>query len=321
MRIDNNRRTPHRALAPRAMTESTPSYNAQPAAPHATSASAGIAPSRVVFVGGGNMARAILGGLRASMPASALVVIEPHEATRSALAQDFGVRVFDSLTPTSAPAADLIDLLQSADALVWAVKPQSFALAAAPLKGRCKEALHLSVMAGVRCSAIERATGAKRIVRAMPNTPALIGRGVVALVATASVDAQGRSLAEQVMAPTGQWLWLDDEVKLDAVTALSGSGPAYHFYFLEAMVAAGVRLGLSAADAKVLAVATAQGSAELAARSPDSLATLRERVTSKGGTTHAALTVLGEREVAQAIDAALAAATQRAKELGDLLES
>jgi pyrroline-5-carboxylate reductase len=272
-------------------------------------------PPQLLFVGGGNMARAIIGGLRASLDAHAFTVLEPDAVARAALERDFGVRC---VAPHEAKnlAKDLAHP-QHADVVVWAVKPQAFAQAAAMLAGQGEQALHLSVMAGVRSASIAHATNAQRVVRAMPNTPALIGRGIAGLVATAHVTPGDRALVERVIAPTGQWLWLQDEAQLDAVTAVSGSGPAYVFYFLEAMTAAGVRQGLSMAHAQQLAVATAQGAAELAARSTESLAQLRERVTSKGGTTHAALTVLAQRQVAQSIDAAIEAATRRARELGE----
>jgi pyrroline-5-carboxylate reductase len=172
-------------------------------------------------------------------------------------------------------------------------------------------------MAGIRSDALKRATGAARVVRAMPNTPALIGQGIAGLYARPEVTLADKALVEQVLAPTGQVLWVEQEVDLDAVTALSGSGPAYFFYVVEAMMAAGVALGLSAEQARQLALATCAGAAALAQQSSDSPAMLRERVTSKGGTTYAALSSLQADGVGEAIQRAVKAAGQRASELGD----
>ncbi len=262
----------------------------------------------IAFIGGGNMARAILGGLRATMPASAFTVIEPVAALREALVRDFGVGVHEAAHAE----------LSRADVVVWAVKPQSFVEAAAPCRPHLDvgAALHLSIMAGIRSEALVREVGSEMIVRAMPNTPALIGQGIAGLVARPAVSAAQRAMVERVLAPTGQLLWLQREEQLDAVTALSGSGPAYVFYVLEALIAGGESCGLSAADAKQLALATLAGATALAAQSAETPAVLRERVTSKGGTTHAALEVLRERGVGAAIQAAIAAANTRARELG-----
>jgi pyrroline-5-carboxylate reductase len=173
------------------------------------------------------------------------------------------------------------------------------------------------VMAGIRSAAVAAAAGTERVVRAMPNTPALIGRGIAGLYARDAVTAADRALVEQVLAPTGQTLWVAREADLDAVTALSGSGPAYVFYFVEAMVQAATAMGLSAGQGKQLALATFAGATELARRSDDAPELLRERVTSKGGTTHAALSVLDAAGVKAAFVAALKAACERAEALGD----
>ncbi len=262
----------------------------------------------LAFVGGGNMASAIVGGLLDSgWLARALMVIEPMQEQRLRL---------------QALQADLVVLaeadarLQAAQLVVWAVKPQSFAQAAAPCKAHVAQAVQLSVMAGVRCATIEVATGSQRVVRAMPNTPALIGQGIAGLYAEPQVDAGERALVERVLGPTGSVLWVDGEEQLDAVTALSGSGPAYVFYFIEAMVQAGQEMGLSAAHARRLAQETFAGAAALAMRSEESPAVLRERVTSKGGTTYAALSSLQADDVKAAFVRALHAARQRAEELG-----
>ena len=261
----------------------------------------------LAFIGGGNMASAVLGGLRrAGRPAEAFIVIEPFEAQRQRLTQDFGVSALPA--PTAA--------LQQATLVLWAVKPQSFSEAAAAAGPWLSQALHLSVMAGIRSDAIARAAGNQRVVRAMPNTPALIGQGIAGLYARDAVTELERAEVEAVLAPTGRTLWVDREDDLDAVTALSGSGPAYFFYFCEALVQAGLDLGLLETQARELALATCGGAAALALQSPDSLATLRERVTSKGGTTHAALESLRADAVGEAIQRAVRAAAARAAELG-----
>ncbi len=263
--------------------------------------------AQVAFIGGGNMASAIVAGLRRSgFEGRQLVVVEPVAGSRDRLAAAHGVRTL----------AQPDGSLASADVLVWAVKPQSFAQAAAALGKRAAGTLHLSIMAGIRSDAIAAAAGTPRVVRAMPNTPAMIGRGIAGLYAHDAVDDAGRALAEAVLAPTGELLWVAAEGDLDAVTALSGSGPAYVFYLVEAMIEAAQRMGLSADQGKRLALATFGGAAELAARSNDSPQLLRERVTSKGGTTHAAIMSLQADGVAEAMVRAVLAAQQRAAELG-----
>ena len=262
----------------------------------------------LAFIGGGNMASALIGGLVGSGTAPRdIVVVEPVAEQRERLAQAFGV--------TAQAAADA--RLASAGLVVWAVKPQLFAQAAAPCAAYVKNALQLSVMAGVRASAIAAATRAQRIVRAMPNTPALIGRGIAGLVATPQVSADERQRIERLLAPTGAVIWLDHEAQLDAVTAVSGSGPAYVFYVLEAMMQAATEMGLSAEQGRALALATFDGATALAAQSSLAPSELRAQVTSKGGTTHAAMTSLDQDGVKAAFVKALHAARVRAGELGD----
>ena len=262
----------------------------------------------LAFIGGGNMASAIIGGLlKSGLPAAAIRVVEPFKAQRERLHAEFGI--------TALASAD--DSLRRASLVVWAVKPQLFAAAAAPCAPHVGAALHLSVMAGIRSDAIARAAGSERVVRAMPNTPALIGQGIAGLYARPVVTAEERTQIEAVLAPTGQVMWVAQEADLDAVTALSGSGPAYVFYFVEAMVQAAREMGLSEAQGKQLALATFAGATALAAASDDPPELLRERVTSKGGTTHAALMALEARGVKAAFIEALKAAQQRALELGD----
>jgi pyrroline-5-carboxylate reductase len=262
----------------------------------------------LAFIGGGNMAGAIFGGLIwGGWPAAHITVVEPGDEQRARIAAARpGVRLL-----AQADAA-----LAEAQLVVWAVKPQQFAEAASACAPHIGRALQLSVMAGVRSDAIARAAGTERVVRAMPNTPALIGKGIAGLVARTGVTAEDRVLVERVLGPSGSLLWFEAENDLDAVTALSGSGPAYVFYLLEAMVEAGTQMGLAPAAARRLAQETIAGAAQLAMQSEDSPATLRERVTSKGGTTHAAITSLDASGVKAAVVRALQAARQRAEELG-----
>jgi len=278
--------------------------------PHAASSPALDPATRIAFIGGGNMAGAILDGLiRGGLPARQISVVEPLAAARDKLAQTHGVA-----THARAGAGDF---LRAADLIVWAVKPQHFREAAAPVAPHAGGALHLSIMAGIRSADLAAAIGSARIVRAMPNTPALIGQGMTGLYAAPGVQAADRARAEAVIRAVGDALWVAQEPLLDAVTALSGSGPAYVFYVLEAMQTAGVQLGLAPAQARQLAEATFAGSAALARQSDEPLAILRERVTSKGGTTHAALTALDSANVQPAFIRALHAAAVRARELGD----
>ena len=262
----------------------------------------------IAFIGGGNMASAIIGGLlKQGLPASQIQVVEPWEEQRHKLAADFGIKA------QAQPGA----ALASATLVVWAVKPQTFREAAQQAGPHTGLALHLSVAAGIRSDSMASWLGTQRIVRAMPNTPALVGQGMTALFARLAVSAADRQAVERVITPTGELLWLDQEAQLDAVTALSGSGPAYVFYFLEAMVQAGVGMGLSREQAHQLAVQTFVGASALAKASSEPPETLRERVTSKGGTTYAALTALEQAGVKQQFMQAIQAAQKRASELGD----
>ena len=262
----------------------------------------------IAFIGGGNMASAIIGGLvKSGRDARTILVIDPGDAQRDKLHREVGVQAL--------PAAD--SSLEAASLVVWAVKPQYFQAAALPCVPHVERALHLSVMAGIRSDAIAHAARTQRVVRAMPNTPALIGQGIAGLYARDAVGTDERRRVEQVLAPTGQVLWVDREEDLDAVTALSGSGPAYVYYFVEAMMQAAREMGLSAEQGKRLALATFAGATSLAAASDEPPELLRERVTSKGGTTHAALTALEAGGVKAAFVKALKAARQRARELGD----
>ncbi|MGC4061289.1 MAG: pyrroline-5-carboxylate reductase [Aquabacterium sp.] len=262
----------------------------------------------IAFIGGGNMATAIIGGLlRQGRAAASILVIDPVAEQRARLTQALGVQT----------AAEPDAALSQARTVVWAVKPQQFKDAAqtyAPLTG---QALHYSVMAGLRTDGMARLLGTARIVRAMPNTPALVGQGMTGLFARPEVSVAEREAIGAMVAPTGAALWVNNEADLDAVTALSGSGPAYVFYFVEAMMQAAQDMGLSAEQGRQLALATFGGATALASQSSDAPAVLRERVTSKGGTTYAALTSMESAGVKAAFIAAMRAAQKRAGELGD----
>lgn len=267
-----------------------------------------IAQLAIAFIGGGNMATALISGLLGRGLAPAQVqVVEPVAEQRARLAAQWPVQVL----------AEADARLAQAGLAVWAVKPQSFAQAAAQAGPHLRSALHLSVAAGIRSESIAAWLGSQRIVRAMPNTPALIGRGMTALYGRPAVTGAERQAVDAVVRTTGESLWLAQESQLDAVTALSGSGPAYVFYFIEAMAQAGTDMGLSEAQALRLAKATFSGAAALAEDSAEPPRVLRERVTSKGGTTYAALTAMDAAQVREHFVAAIRAAQTRAVELGD----
>jgi pyrroline-5-carboxylate reductase len=262
---------------------------------------------RIAFIGGGNMASAIIGGLlRQGFPVVNIDVVEPWEDARMRLDRDFHLTAHASAG----------DYLRDADMIVWAVKPQMFKEAATTVAQWNTRALHLSVMAGIPSDSIARATGNERVVRTMPNTPALIGKGMTALFARPAVSEAERAWATETIASTGATVWLQAESQLDAVTALSGSGPAYMFFFMEAMTEAGEKMGLPRDQAYQLAVATFIGAGELARASTEPPEVLRQRVTSKGGTTYAAITAMEASGVKESFVQAMLAAQRRAQELG-----
>ena len=266
---------------------------------------------KITFIGGGNMANAIIGGLRQQgFAASDMQVVEPVSDNRTQLSKTFGVRCV--------AAIDVAAL--DCDVLVLAVKPQQLREAVAPLAGKLKQQLVISIAAGVRLADLGRWLGNHtRLVRVMPNTPALIGAGISGLWAGAGVDSAGRAAAEKILGAVGQTLWITNEAQMDGITALSGSGPAYVFHFIEALRDAGLELGLPADAANQLAIQTMLGAAKLAAQSPDDVSVLRQRVTSKGGTTEAALASMAKDHVKEAIISAITAANDRSRELGDEL--
>ncbi|SDC27244.1 pyrroline-5-carboxylate reductase [Cupriavidus sp. YR651] len=263
------------------------------------------------FLGGGNMASALIGGLVArGVPAGAIRVIDPSADARQRLAQTLGVHAL------AAPDA----AFGASDVIVLAVKPQQFRDAAAQLSPLLPNAgagnLIISVAAGIRLQDMQRWLGGTRLVRAMPNTPALAGMGMTGLAAAPGLSERDRAIATAVAEAVGKCVWVDGDDQIDAVTALSGSGPAYVFYFIEAMERAATELGLSAEQGRTLAVETFRGAAALAGESPEPVATLRERVTSKGGTTHAALVSMEADKVKDAFVRAMHAAAARGKEMG-----
>ena len=262
----------------------------------------------VAFIGGGNMASAIIGGLiQQGTPADAFEVVEPFEEARTKLAQSFGI----------VAKAEAGEALSRCGVVVWAVKPQTFAEAARAVRDFAEDALHLSVAAGIPSGSIARWLGTERVVRAMPNTPALVGKGMTGLFARPGVESTDRSTVAKLLAPTGELIWVDAESALDAVTAMSGSGPAYVFYFIEAMTEAGVEMGLTPDQAQRLAIGTFTGASALAHSATEPPSVLRERVTSKGGTTYAAITSLQQADVKAQFKTAIRAAQKRAAELGE----
>ncbi len=211
-------------------------------------------------------------------------------------------------------------LASAGDLLVLAVKPQQMRNAVAPLVGKLGDAVVVSIAAGLGMAALSRWLGGhRRIVRSMPNTPALIGAGITGLCALPEVDAAGRAAAERVLRAVGSTVWIDDEERMDAVTAVSGSGPAYVFLFIEALQQAAADLGFTPEQGRQLAIGTVQGAAALAAQASEPASVLRERVTSAGGTTEAALRTMAERGVKEGIIAGVMAAERRGRELGTIL--
>jgi pyrroline-5-carboxylate reductase len=265
----------------------------------------------IAFIGGGNMAGALIGGLLArGAKRGSIRVVEPVPAARRRLAGRFKVRV------TARPDARTL----ACDTLVLAVKPQDMRAACAPLAGGLRRQLVISIAAGIRLKDLQRWLGGHaKLVRCMPNTPALIGAGITGLYANAGVGAAERRRAERILGAVGGTVWVATERELDPVTAVSGSGPAYVFWFIEQLAAAGESLGLAPEVSRKLALQTVLGAAQLAAGSKEPPAVLRERVTSKGGTTAAALAVFDEARLAEHFRRAVEAASRRGTELGELL--
>ena len=265
---------------------------------------------KIAFVGGGNMAAALIGGLAQAGGGHDIEVLEIDAGRASDLQARFGVQAHGVAGAW----------LGSAEIVVLAVKPQQMRAAVDAIRPHLARPLVLSIAAGVRASTLARWLGSDVVVRTMPNTPALIGAGITGAAALPGVSAGQRAAAELVLRAVGEVVWFDDESMLDPVTAVSGSGPAYVFFFIEAMQQAAREMGLTEAQSRSLSVQTFLGAARLAAASDEPAAVLRERVTSKGGTTAAALQCFEADRVKAAIVRALHAANARAKELGDELD-
>ena len=266
---------------------------------------------KITFLGGGNMASALIGGLlNQGFPAGEIAVIEINEESRARLEKDYRVRCY--------AGPDAVAL--NCDALLLAVKPQQMRAACTSLRPHLKQQLIISIAAGLRLSDLSRWLGGyDKLVRAMPNTPALISSGVAGLFALPTVSEAERLGAERVLQAVGSTLWVTEESQIDAVTAISGSGPAYVFLFIEALQQAAVQLGFTDRQARQLSIETTLGAAKLAAQSDEAACVLRERVTSKGGTTEAALLAMAARGVKDGIIAGALAANARGGELGELL--
>jgi pyrroline-5-carboxylate reductase len=266
---------------------------------------------RIAFIGGGHMTTSLIGGLRArGVAAEQLFVSDPMAAQLERLQASFGVRT----------TSDNALAVRDADLVVLAVKPQDMAAAARSLAAElgARRRLVVSIAAGIRIGDLSRWLGdGVPIIRTMPNRPALIGAGITAACAGPGVEAADRAAVERVLSTAGPLVWLDDESQMDTVTAVSGSGPAYFFLLIEALEDAGTALGLSRETSRQLAVHTALGAGRMAVQGPDGPATLREQVTSKGGTTAAALAVLEHAGVRGIFAEAVVAAARRSAELAD----
>ena len=263
----------------------------------------------ISFIGGGNMAQALIGGLIArGVPTTRITVSDPVEKVRELLLEK-DLHVTD----------DNVAAIRDADIVLFAVKPQVLAQVLTPLQGLLEGKLVISIVAGAEIATISKLLETDRIVRVMPNTPALVQTGAHGLYAGEAVSAADRDLASQVLASTGLTLWVNSEAQIDAVTAVSGSGPAYFFYMMESMIRAGKNMGLDEKVATALTLQTALGAAQMAITSSNNPAELRKNVTSPNGTTQAAIEVFDRAQISQNIQAALAAAQKRSQELAEEL--
>lgn len=269
---------------------------------------------KIAFIGAGNMASALIGGLiNRGIAASDIVAVDPGSDAREKCRATFGIEVRECVDAR----------LPESDVIVLAVKPQQMKVTCASIAPLLRAQVVISVAAGVRVQELSRWLGGHtRVVRAMPNTPALIGLGATGLFASPEeVNSDDRERASTILGAVGVVTWHDSEDDLDAVTAISGSGPAYVFYFIEAMQAAAEEFGFSSAQARALTLATFRGAVQLAFESDEPIGILRERVTSKGGTTAAALAVFAHADVAASVKRGALAAKMRSKQLGDELGS
>lgn len=261
----------------------------------------------IAFIGGGNMATAILGGLcQQGLPSQQIIVVDPGAETRARLQQQYSVHTLEMADST----------LAEADVVIWAVKPQQMKGAAAAAAPHTQSALHISVAAGIGTETLTRWLCSTRIVRCMPNTPALVGKGMTGLYAMPSVTEQDCALTDTLLAHTGKRMWVQQEALIDSITAISGSGPAYVFYWMEALMQGGMELGLTQEQMHELITQTFTGAAALVQAGEDAPHVLRQRVTSKGGTTEAAIASMQNAQVAAHITEAVHACYQRAVAMG-----
>ena len=261
----------------------------------------------ICFIGGGNMATALIGGLLGrGFSAQQISVVEINADNCTKLQRDFSVRTFDNIGEGVA----------GSQVIVFAVKPQQMQEVAQQLAPLLREQLLISIAAGIRAEDLARWCNSQKIVRAMPNTPALILSGMTGLFALPEVSVMQREQAQGILAAVGETLWLKDESMMDAVTAISGSGPAYVYYFIEALQQAAREMGFNAEDARRLSQVTFLGASKLAASSNEDVSVLRARVTSKNGTTERALLSLAANQVAKHIVQAARAAQARSREMG-----
>ncbi|HSW16580.1 MAG TPA: pyrroline-5-carboxylate reductase [Ramlibacter sp.] len=260
----------------------------------------------IAFIGGGQMATALIAGLvRSGAAPGSIVVVEPDAAQRDRLTSANGLRAFAAADPA----------LADAGLVVWAVKPQVLPDAIRPVLGSLRAPLHVSIVAGISTQLLSRWLESDRVVRVMPNTPALVGAGVTGMLATGGVTPSDRQRVEQLFRATGYTFWVEGDDRIDAVTAVSGSGPGYVFQFLASFQEAAQAIGFSQEQARELVLRTAAGAIEQARTDATPFTTLRDRVTSKGGTTEAALEVMTRNNMPQAISQAVARALERAQEL------
>jgi pyrroline-5-carboxylate reductase len=264
----------------------------------------------ICFIGGGNMASALIGGLLGrGFPAAQIGVVEISADNRARLLRDYPVHVYESLEQ-GVPGSQII---------VFAVKPQQLGAVARQLAPLLSGQLLISIAAGILATDLARWSNTQSVVRAMPNTPALIHSGMTGVYALPAVSTAQREQAQSILAAVGETLWLEDEAMMDAVTAISGSGPAYVFYFIEALQQAAQQFGFNTEDARRLSLATFLGASKLAASGGEEVSVLRERVTSKNGTTERALLSLAASQVSEHIVQAAQAAAARSREMGEEL--
>ncbi|NOR52332.1 MAG: pyrroline-5-carboxylate reductase [Gammaproteobacteria bacterium] len=268
---------------------------------------------RIGFIGSGNMASSLIGGLIADgIPPEQITVAEPSSDRRATLRAHFAINVVETG----------VALLESTEIIILAVKPQVIQEVCHSIGEKLNKnsPLFISIAAGIHVDDIDRWLGGEQaIVRTMPNTPAMIRTGATGLYANARVSKEQRELSESILRAVGVTIWVETEDELDIVTALSGSGPAYFFLIIELMQQSAQRLGLSEESSKLLALQTAFGATKMALESSDDCATLRQKVTSPGGTTERAISIMLDEKIDQTIDKALTGARDRARELADLL--